>query len=252
MLAGLTNPDSGSINIFGESINLDKVRGRLSFMIEAPYIDGSMSAKNNMQYISAIRGVNDEEKLESILEFVGLSHTGKKHARDFSLGMRQRLGIGMALVSDPDVMILDEPINGLDPEGIVEIRKKLLKLSQERNVAILISSHLLAELYELCTDFTFIYKGKLIESISREELERKCKKHLVLKANNMSALQTLCEKYNLSDVCVVNDELHVFDDISSIEDFSKYIFENGVIITKLVVESESLEDYYLKKVGADN
>lgn len=252
MIAGLTNPDSGKISLFGETDNLNRVRNRLSFMIEAPYIDGSMSAQLNMEYMSAIRNVNNPAKIKEILEFVGLSETGTKIAKNFSLGMRQRLGIGMALISDPEVMILDEPINGLDPEGIVEIRKKLLMLSQEKNTTILISSHLLSELYELCTDFTFIYKGKLIENISREELGKKCKKHLIVSSNNIAELKTVCEKFNLCDIRQIKDDLHIYNDIESIEVFSRFLYDNNVIPTKLFLEAERLEEYYLEKVGAES
>ena len=252
MIAGLTNPDSGKISLFGQSNNLDAVRNRVSFMIEAPYIEGSMTAQLNMEYMSAIRGVNNPAKVKEILEFVGLADTGKKMAKNFSLGMRQRLGIGMALVSDPEIMILDEPINGLDPEGIVEIRKKLLMLSQEKNTTILISSHLLSELYELCTDFTFIYKGKLIENISREELERKCKTHLIVQSNNMSGLLSACKNFKLQNVNLIDGDLHIYDNVESVEEFSKFLYESGVVPTKLILESEKLEDYYLKKVGIVN
>ena len=163
MIAGLIDPAEGEIELFGSGKDLDADRERASFMIEAPYLDKSFTARENMEYISRLRGVADSSKIDEILELVGLESTGKKLVKHFSLGMKQRLGIGMALLPDPEVMILDEPVNGLDPEGIVEVRNLLKRLKDERGITILISSHLLAELSELCTDFVIIDKGVLVE-----------------------------------------------------------------------------------------
>lgn len=252
MIAGLRNPDDGVISLFGESTNLDEVRSKISFMIETPYIDNMMTAKDNMEYVSAIFGIHDHNKIDELLEFMGVSDTGDKKAGKFSLGMKQRLGIAMALIPEPEVMVLDEPMNGLDPEGIVDIRKKLLMLSKKKNKTILISSHQLSELYELCTDFAFIYQGKLLENISKAELEVKFEKHLVIQVNRMAELQEVCKSYNLLHTKMIEDDLHIYDAIDSIEDFSKFVYDSGLIVTKLHYDSEKLEDYYLKKVGAIN
>ncbi|HBZ03404.1 MAG TPA: multidrug ABC transporter, partial [Lachnospiraceae bacterium] len=142
MMAALTEPDSGDMKFFG-STDLDAARKRMSFIIEEPYMERSMTAHENMQYLRYVRGVADESRIDSLLEFVGLEDVGKKKVDQFSLGMRQRLGIAMSLISKPEIMVLDEPINGLDPEGIIDIRKMLLKLAQEEKISILISSHIL-------------------------------------------------------------------------------------------------------------
>lgn len=142
MLAGLTERTEGEIELFGERKNLDAYRNRVSFMIEAPYLDGGMTAEENMTYVGFVRGVTDKKRRKELLEFVGLCDVGKKPVDKFSLGMKQRLGIAMALLSEPEVMVLDEPINGLDPEGIVEIRELLRKLCEERGITILISSQM--------------------------------------------------------------------------------------------------------------
>ncbi len=251
MLAGLTMPTSGSMQFFGDSEHLDQNRKRMSFMIENPIVDPSMTAKENLQYVRYVRGVADEKRINEVLEFVGLTNTGKKIAKKFSLGMRQRLGIAMSLMTRPEIMVLDEPVNGLDPEGIVEVRHMLLRLAQEENVTILISSHLLSELSELCTDFSIIGKGRLIESFSAEELLVKCRNHICLRTNDISRTAAVLEQeLNLHEYKVVHgDELHIFERLSEVERISKTVTDSGLIITKLHEEGESLEDYYLSKVG---
>ena len=153
ILAGLIFQTRGELYFFGRNDNLDESRKRMSFMIEAPIVDPKMTAYDNLAYLRYVRGYPDEKRIDNVLEIVGLGNTGKKKCEKFSLGMRQRLGIAMALLSKPEVLVLDEPVNGLDPEGIVEVRHLLKRLKDEQNVTILISSHLLSELSELCTDF---------------------------------------------------------------------------------------------------
>ena len=156
ILAGFFFPTKGEVELFGSSENLDDSRARMSFMIEQPIISGSMTARENLQYIRYLRGYPDEKRIDEILELVGLAHTGKKRVIKFSLGMKQRLGIGMALLPKPEIMVLDEPVNGLDPEGIVEVRQLIKRMQEEWGVTVLISSHLLSELSELYTDFSII------------------------------------------------------------------------------------------------
>lgn len=251
MLAGLTLPDKGTLSFFGDTKQLDLYRRRMSFMIEAPIIDLGMTARENLNFTRYVRGVADKKRIDEILTFVGLDHTGAKIAKHFSLGMKQRLGIGMALLSDPEVLVLDEPVNGLDPEGIVEIRNMLKKLSEEQNVTIIISSHLLSELAELCTDFTIINHGKLIESFSAEELALKCKNHLSIRTNDINKTSAVLEdKLAIHDYKVVHgEEIHLFERLDEVELVSKTITDQGLILTKLVSEGENLEQYYLGKVG---
>lgn len=252
MIAGTCMPDAGSIALFGDTKKIEDKRKRASFMIEAPYLDGSMTARQNMEYIRYLRGVAKKEWIDEILEFVGLSNTGKKKAKYFSLGMRQRLGIGMALLPSPEIMILDEPVNGLDPEGIVEVRNMLKKLCEEDGITILISSHLLSELSELCTDFTIIDKGQLIECISKEKLEQKCRNYISVAANDINRLATVVEQeLGIQEYKVVeNNEIRIYERLDELETISKIITENGLILTKLNTEGENLEEYYLSKVTA--
>lgn len=254
MMAGLTLPDSGTMSFFGETENLDIARHRMSFMIESPIIDPGMNARENMQYLRYVRGVADEKKIDEVLEFAGLSGTGKKLTAKFSLGMKQRLGIAMALLTGPEILVLDEPVNGLDPEGIVDVRHMLKKLAEEQNVTIIISSHLLSELSELCTDFTLISRGKLIESFSAEELQTKCRNHISIKTNDINRTAAVLEDtLHLQEYKVIHgDEIHLFERLDDIETVSKAITDNGLILTKLVNEGENLEQYYLSKVGEEN
>ena len=254
MLAGMTPVDEGWIEFFGTSERLDHSRQRMSFMIEAPYIDKSMTARNNMMQIRFLRGVADEQKVDEILELVGLSDAGKKLAGKFSMGMRQRLGIGMALLASPEILVLDEPVNGLDPEGIVDVRNLLRKLSMEENVTILISSHLLAELSELCTDYIFIHRGEILETISEEDLKKKCRQYLSIKTTNLSgSIAALEKQYNIRDYRVIEEEeLMLYEMTDRLEEVSRTITEQGDAILHFVLMGESLEDYYLEKVGDQN
>ncbi len=254
MLAGLARPDSGEISFFGDSSNLDSSRGRISFMLESPIIDKSLTAKENMQYVRYIKGVADPQKINEMLDFAGLGDTGNKPARKFSLGMCQRLGIAMALLTEPEIMVLDEPVNGLDPEGIVEIRLMLKKLVEERNVTIVISSHILSELSELCTDFSIISHGKLIENLSKEKLTAKCRRYFAIKTNDIDRTAAVIEeKLGTKNYKVIHgDELYLYDCLDSIEKVSKTITDSGLILTKLTNGGESLEEFYLSKAGDEN
>ncbi|MBQ8912545.1 MAG: ABC transporter ATP-binding protein [Lachnospiraceae bacterium] len=253
MIGGLAMQDEGSISLFGktEENELDKVRDRISFMIEAPIIEGGMTARQNMEFIRYMRGVASDERIDEVLEFVGLGDTGDKLAKRFSLGMKQRLGIGMALLPDPDVLVLDEPVNGLDPEGIAYVRHILKKLCVEDKKTILISSHLLTELYELCTDFIIINEGKLVEKLSKEEMIEHARSYVSLTTNKNSETVAYIEnKLNIKDFKVRdNGEIRLYEGIDDIEKLSKSITDAGFIITRLCEEGESLEEYYLEKTG---
>lgn len=254
MMAGLASPTSGEIGFFGKNDNLDLSRKRMAFMLEAPIIDKSMNARQNMEYVRYVKGVADKKKIDEMLDFVGLGNVGKKAVGKFSLGMTQRLGIAMALLTEPEIMVLDEPVNGLDPEGIVEIRLMLKKLSEEKNVTIIISSHILSELSELCTDFSIINHGKQLENLSREELMAKCRSYYAICTNDINRTAAVIEdKLGTKQYKVIHgDEIRLFDFLDNVEKVSKTITDNELILTKFISEGESLEEFYLSKVGAEN
>lgn len=251
MLAGLSMPDSGEMRFFGKSDGLDLSRKRMAFMLEEPIVEPAMTAKENMRYVRLVKGIADESRIDKMLELVGLGNVGKKKVKQFSLGMKQRLGIAMAILNDAEVLVLDEPVNGLDPEGIVEIRHMLQKLAFEEGVSILISSHILSELSELCTDFAMIKGGNLVDALSREELLQKCRNHIVIRTLDPSgAVAVLEKKLHVTEYRVIHgEEIHLFEYVDDIPMISRTLCENGQIITKLCSEGENLEEYYLAKVG---
>ena len=253
IMAGITEKDSGSVEFFGKKES-KKSMTRLGFMIENPMVDINMTAGENMEYIMRLKGVVARDKMMEILNFVGLEGSSDKKVRAFSLGMRQRLGIAMALISDPEILVLDEPVNGLDPEGMVEVRQMLKKLSVEKNVTLLISSHLLAELSEMCDEYIIIDHGSIVEHITSEELKIKCEHHLSIKTDDIELSTAILEdKLNIKNYKVIrNDEIHIFERIDEIRLISKTLTDAGLVILKLNNEGASLEEYYLSKVGGTN
>ena len=254
ILAGLMFQTSGELSFYGSRDDLDLNRRRMSFMIEAPIVDYNITAYENLNYVRYVRGYPDKKRIDEVLDIVDLKDTGKKKALKFSLGMRQRLGIAMALLTKPEVLVLDEPVNGLDPEGIVEVRHILQKLSEDQGVTILISSHLLSELSELCTDFSIINKGQLVENLSLEELHDRCRSHIVLRTNNTEKTAAVLEdKLSIGSYKVLRSgDIEIYERLDAVERISKTVTDSGCIITKLYESGQSLEDYYLEKVGGSH
>lgn len=250
MMAGLTGADCGSMHFFG-SEDLDAMRDRISFIIEEPYMDMNMTARENMEYMRLLRGIPDKKRIDELLAFVGLENTGKKLAKQFSLGMRQRLGLAMSMLPGPEIMVLDEPINGLDPEGIIDFRKMLKELSVSKGITILISSHILKELAELCTDYAIIREGKLVEELSHEELLAKTHTRLALKTGDAAKTATILEEeLKIHEYKITHDnEILIYEGLDDLERISKTVTDHGMIITRFNLEGESLEEYYIGKVG---
>lgn len=255
-LGGLIIPSEGSIELFGKSTNkdLDESRKRISYMIETPYAKENMSAYENLEKQRIQRGIPNKDVVNKALEIVGLSNVGNKAVKKYSLGMRQRLGIANALLSKPEVMIMDEPINGLDPEGIVEIRELLIKLNKEEHITIIISSHILSELSLLCSDYIFIHDGQIKEQVSACDLQRICKKYYhIHTSNDALALTTLEQSMGIKDVSVDEDgSLLVYEQLDKLEAISKTLYENAIIPVELHVCEANLEQYYMNMVGEQN
>lgn len=256
MLGGLALPTGGSISIFGETTEngLAKSRSRMSFMIETPYAKEKMTARENLEIQRIQKGIPDKKRIDEVLEIVNLTDTGKKPVKNFSLGMRQRLGIANALLTKPEIMVLDEPVNGLDPEGIVEIRELLLKLNREDHITIIISSHILSELSLLCTDYIFINKGEILQTVSAPELKKICKEYYRIDTdNNNLAAAVLQNKLGITQFDVDKDgSIKLYEGLENIRDISKTLFENGVIPTTLAMNEANLEQYYMNMVGEEN
>ena len=250
IIGGLTHPTSGTVRLFEHEEKLDRYRDRISFMIENPIIDGSLTARENMEYVRRVRGVADQSRCEMLLTYVGLADTGKKTAKNFSLGMKQRLGIGMALLPDPEVLVLDEPVNGLDPEGIVEVRHILKDLCEREGKTIIISSHLLSELSELCTDYVIINEGQIVESLSKEELMLHSRSYISIRTERTAeTVAALEQSLSVHDYKVMEDEeIRLYEGIEDVGAVSHAITDAGFTILRFALTSDSLEEYYLSKV----
>lgn len=200
ILTGMVRQTSGEVELFGKgkTKELCVQRGRIGAMIETPALYPGMTAKDNLEVLRLQRGLTGRECMDEVLETVGLVDTLSKKVRDFSLGMKQRLGLAMALLGNREFLVLDEPINGLDPEGIVAFRNILKKLNQERGTTILISSHLLGELDQLATCYGFIYKGKMVEQISAKKLREKALVSEAINVNEMKTESTSLENYYMT------------------------------------------------------
>ena len=253
LITGLIFPHSGGFELFGvnnRSKSIGKARSRIGAIVESPSIYMNMSAYDNLKTQCAILGINGDDKILSVLNDVGLEelYNEKKHAGNFSLGMRQRLGIAMALLGDPEFLILDEPMNGLDPAGIVDIRELILKLNRERGITFLISSHILTELSLVATKYGIISKGKLIKEITSEQLHNECSKTTVISADDPDRLAEAVKG------CVENKVEYTFDGVKIIGDVDltallPAVISNGVKILSVNCSETSFEDYYLSVIG---
>lgn len=251
MLAGLASPSSGEIEIFGlRGKELADVRSRIGCLIEAPGIYGNLSAYDNLDLKCRFFGIQKKGYIEEILKIVGLSDTGKKKTKHFSLGMKQRLGIGLALVGEPDLLLLDEPINGLDPQGIVEIRDTILKLNKEKNMTIVISSHILEELSKIATDYGIIHHGELIEEITREELMERCGERIEIATGVPEQIVPILDRLGIQQYQIVDSgHVWVFEKMDRSAWLNRELIRAGADIRELKVCSEKLENYYLNLTG---
>ena len=253
LVAGLSFPSSGSIALFGgtgeKALQLE--RKRIGCMIEYPSLVPNMTAKENLKFHRIMRGIPGEDVENELLEFVGLADTGKKKAKNFSLGMKQRLGIAVALLGNPELLILDEPINGLDPLGVVEIRNLLKKLCEERQMTILISSHNLPELYQTATDYIIIHKGEIKQRLTLAQLEERCKHHLLINCMQPEKLVSVLEmRLNTQSFKVMPDKsVKLYDYLDEKEKVARALFEEGIIVTNFSSEGDTLEDYFISIVG---
>lgn len=245
LICGLQKPTSGKFTLDGvHSTERDilKIRRRMGAVVETPSIYLGMTAEDNLKQQYRILGLPSYDGLRELLELVGLSDTGKKKAKDFSLGMRQRLGIAIALAGSPDFLILDEPVNGLDPQGIIEIRELIQKLNRERGITVLISSHILDELHRLATWYGFIDQGKIVKEMSEEELDAVCRQYLRVTVSNMTALKKVLDKRNLEYSVVSEKEADIYDAIG-ISELTHALDAEDCLILSVSEQSESLENY---------
>ena len=251
ILAGQLMPSSGEVRIFGQSDKeIDHAKKRIGFMIETPAFFQNFTATQNLEYFRIQRGVVDKKRINEVLEIVGLAKEKKKRFKDYSMGMKQRLGIALCLLSSPDCLILDEPINGLDAEGIMEIRRLLKKLNQEKQITILISSHILTELELLATRFVFIKKGEIVEDLRKEELEKKSMKQMVLTVDHPAKVaQVLEQTYGDIQFKVLPDQVIVIQNyVEHSGEINQLLVNHGVLVKEFRIEALKLEEYFLEFV----
>lgn len=253
VVTGLAFQSSGSLSLWGKSdiSQLQEQRKRIGCIIETPALYPNLTAYQNMEVQRIQRGIPNKSVIDKCLAMVGLKDTGKKSVRNFSLGMRQRLGIAQALLNTPEFLILDEPINGLDPSGIVEIRKLLKSLNREYGMTILVSSHILEELYQTASEFILINRGKIIEKISERELDERCKRHIAIKtADALRALLVLEERLHTENVRLMPDGIiRLYDFLDNTELVAEVLAREQILVTGLWVSGDTLEDYFLNKIG---
>lgn len=251
LICGLQKPTSGGYELYGRENTckeIDKSRRRMGAVVETPSIYLDMTAEDNLKQQCRILGLPSFDGLTDILKMVGLENTGKKKAKNFSLGMRQRLGIAIALVGDPDFLVLDEPVNGLDPQGIIEMRELILKLNRERQVTVLISSHILDELSRLATHYGFIDKGEMVKEISAKDLDAACRKCIRMEVTNTQTLSRVLDGMKIEYHIISDSVADVYAKVS-VSKLTLALAEANCEVVSMQERDESLESYYVNLLG---
>ena len=251
LICGLQEPSSGSFTLYGTE-NRDnaivRARRRMGAVVETPSLYPDMTAEDNLKMQYRVLGLPSFEGIDQLLQLVGLEHTGKKKARNFSLGMKQRLGIAVALAGDPDFLVLDEPVNGLDPQGIIEIRELILKLNRERQISVLISSHILDELSRLATHYGFIDSGRMVKEISAEELDTVCRKCVRLVVSDVKPLARVLDSMGIEYNILSPTQADVFARVN-LSGLVNALAKEDCELIAAQERDESLESYYVNLVG---
>lgn len=251
LICGLQKPTSGDFTLYGIRNNtkdIIKSRRRMGAVVETPSIYMDMTAEENLKQQYLILGLPSYEGIPELLKLVGLENTGKKKAKNFSLGMKQRLGIAIALAGDPDFLLLDEPVNGLDPQGIVEMRELILKLNRERQITVLISSHILDELSRLATYYGIMDGGHMVKELSAEELDAACRKRIRMEVSDTTVLARVLDSMNLEYKILSETIADVFAKVNVTHIAMALEKENCEVMT-MEEKNESLESYYISLVG---
>ena len=249
-ITGLSPIDQGKIELFGKSDNagLVEARKKLGCLVEKPILEFNKTAKENLMSSQLLYGNNDEDKIDKVLKRVGLGDVKNKKVGNFSLGMKQRLGIAQALINNPELLILDEPVNGLDPMGMVDVRELLISLCKDDGITIVVSSHILAELYQLATDYIIISHGRIISTLSKYDLDDLCTTHIVMETEcNDTAIEILAA----NGMCGVdNDEgtIMIFDNVDT-KKVARLMHDHNVLVTQLAKHERTLEEYYIELLG---
>ena len=254
LICGLQEPASGGYSLYGienSDKEILKSRRRMGAVVETPSVYQDLTAADNLKEQYRIIGLPSYDDIPNLLKLVGLENTGNKKAKNFSLGMRQRLGIAIALAGSPDFLVLDEPVNGLDPQGIIEMRELILKINRERQITVLISSHILDELSRLATHYGFIDDGRMVKEISAEELEAACRKCIRIEVTNVKALACILDRMKVEYNIISDTAADVFAKIN-ISKLTRALLEENCEVISIRERDESLESYYVGLVGGRN
>lgn len=251
LICGLQEPTAGSFTLYGVR-NMDKgiaaSRRRMGAVVETPSIYLDMTAEENLRQQYLVLGLPSFDEIPHLLKLVGLENTGKKKAKNFSLGMKQRLGIAIALAGDPDFLILDEPTNGLDPQGIIEMRELILRLNREKQITVLISSHILDELSRLATHYGIIDAGRMVKELSAQELEAACRKCMRLEVTKASALAWVLDNMGVEYKLLSETQADVYARVN-ITQLTLALAKEGCEVVSIEERDESLESYFVSLVG---
>ena len=251
LLCGLARPTQGEALIFGKPVRDSVARRRVGALIEQPGLYPDLSGRENLRLCAALLGLDSPERqVEEILRTVGLAPGEKKPVRHYSMGMKQRLGVGLALLGGPDLLLLDEPINGLDPEGIREMRELLLRLNRERGLTILVSSHILGELSKIATRYGIIQEGRMVEQITAAELEQKCTDYLHLRADQPQKAAVLLERELQLTRWEMRPEgeIRIYEAVDA-KAVGQALTQAGIAIEELGLHRQDLEGYFLERMG---
>lgn len=255
MIMGLTKATSGTIEVFGQEISSKEYmyKNRVGALIESPGFYPNLSALDTLEIHRRLSGVQNKKSIDEVLELVGLLKDKHKFVKHFSLGMKQRLGIARVLLTQPEFLILDEPTNGLDPNGISDIRDIIIDLNKNRNITVLISSHILSEIQKIVTQIGIIHKGILLEEIGYRELEERNKNYLQIKVNDdKKAVRILEKRFGIEEYRVYeNGIIRILEKVEEVEDINKQMVYNGIGVSEIKVNSENLEDYFFRLTGGE-
>lgn len=254
LICGLQEPTGGEYTLYGvknTDARLNRSRRRMGAVVETPSIYLDMTAEQNLRQQYKTLGLPSEKGIRELLHLVGLDDTGKKKAKNFSLGMRQRLGIAVAMAGDPDFLVLDEPINGLDPQGIIEMRELILKLNRECGITVLISSHILDELSRLATHYGFIDAGHMVKEMSAEELEMRCRKSIRTEVSNTKALIRVLDGMGIEYSVVDDSKVDIYSEVQ-VTALVEALAKENCTVYSMKEQDESLESYYMNLVGGEH
>lgn len=253
LVCGLQDPTGGEYILYGktnQSRGFSKVRHRMGAVVETPSVYQHLSAEENLKEQYRMLGLPSFDGISELLALVGLEHAGKEKVKNFSLGMRQRIGIAVALAGDPDFLVLDEPANGLDPKGIIEVRELILKLNRERQTTVLITSHILDELSRLATHYGFIDQGHMVKEVSAEELNHACRKCLRLEVSDIGAAVPAMDQRGWQYKVLSERQMDVFEEIH-VTELVLALAERDCEVVSLQERGESLEGYFLNLIGGE-